>query len=182
MAAIGATAVALVLTIMLLLAALATTLLEQFLGIPYALQEPLLLRAVGAAAVLVGLAFLAWSIRARRPADVVLSTWATLRKLLGSERIEELAGRTEPFVPKGPYRYVRNPMYFGVTAALLGGGVFLGSPTILAWGLLMAAWFWVYLIPFEEKELAALFGESYQEYARRVPKMLPYGRRYEKES
>jgi protein-S-isoprenylcysteine O-methyltransferase Ste14 len=95
--------------------------------------------------------------------------------------MDEREGRAEPFVAEGPYRFTRNPMYFGVSAVLLGAGALLESSTLVVWGALMAAFFWWYLIPFEERELSALFGEGYRLYAARVPKMLPYRKGYDRE-
>jgi protein-S-isoprenylcysteine O-methyltransferase Ste14 len=107
-----------------------------------------------------------------------MSSMVTFRKLLGRGRMDSSERRSEPFVPRGPYAYVRNPMYFGATAAAFGGGLLLGSVTFLLWSLLLFCWFYAYLIPFEERELAALFGPGYAEYVRHVPKMIPYRRKY----
>ena len=35
------------------------------------------------------------------------------------------------FVASGPYRWVRNPMYLGAAAAILGAGLVVGSPAIV---------------------------------------------------
>ncbi len=176
--AIGATMIALIFTLALLLASLLSDLLSWYFGVPPTLSLPVWVRGLGGALLLVGLLFLGWSARVRRPRDVVESSWLTFRKLFRAAEIGNSTGRSEPFKPEGPYAWVRNPMYFGAVSALVGGGALQASTTFLVWGLLMLLWFWAFLVPFEEKELAALFGESYADYARRVPKMFPYGRRY----
>jgi protein-S-isoprenylcysteine O-methyltransferase Ste14 len=178
MAAIGGTLVAAVLVLFLVIAALVMSLVWRFTGVFELFNSPIPLRAVGAAVVFAGLGFLFWTVRVRRPRDLVVSSLATFRKLLRRDRIDSSEGRKEPFVPKGPYAYVRNPMYFGATAAIFGGGLFLGSMIFLLWSFFMFCWFCGYLIPFEERELAVLFGSRYTEYARQVPKMIPYGRKY----
>lgn len=69
-------------------------------------------------------------------------------------------------------------MYFGVVAMSLGIGLADASLVLVSWGLVLACWYWFFLIPFEEKELEALFGASYTNYRRQVPKLFPYGRKY----
>ena len=71
-------------------------------------------------------------------------------------------------------------MYFGVVSVVLGSGLAAASPPLLAWGLVLAGWYWFLLIPFEERELEALFGARYLDYRRQVPKLFPYGRRYDR--
>jgi protein-S-isoprenylcysteine O-methyltransferase Ste14 len=44
--------------------------------------------------------------------------------------------------------------------------------------VVLTCWFWFSQIPFELKELEALFGESYAEYRRQVPKLFPYGKKH----
>lgn len=78
----------------------------------------------------------------------------------------------------GPYRLVRNPMYVGGLAILLGFGLILRSPAIvlLAGGFFLLAHLFVLL--YEEPALEATFGESYREYKRRVGRWLPRPRGY----
>jgi len=54
----------------------------------------------------------------------------------------------------------------------------LGRPIFLFWSLLLAIWFLAVLIPYEESELASLFGDEYRDYRRQMPVLFPYGRRY----
>lgn len=77
----------------------------------------------------------------------------------------------------GPYKWVRNPLYAG--NAVMG----------LGWAL-MVGWYWVFvfiaaflllysiiIIPAEEAFLEDKFGETYREYKRLVPVLIPYPRR-----
>lgn len=75
---------------------------------------------------------------------------------------------TRMLITEGPYRYSRNPMYLGIVMCLSGIALSIGS---------LAAWFspvvfFVFMnvvyIPFEEKNLAALFGGAYDAYCARV--------------
>lgn len=71
-------------------------------------------------------------------------------------------------VVEGPYRFTRNPMYVGMTLAYLGATALVDSwwpllvlPVVL-WTLVRV------VITREEAYLAAIFGEEYEEYRRRV--------------
>src|SRR5574341_1034519 len=71
------------------------------------------------------------------------------------------------------YRYVRNPMYLGVTTIVLGEALVVAS-----WGLFFywAAWFLMvnlFVIGYEEPTLRRRFGAGYEAYTRRVGRWLP---------
>jgi protein-S-isoprenylcysteine O-methyltransferase Ste14 len=76
-------------------------------------------------------------------------------------------------VVHGPYRYVRNPMISGVIFILLAEGMILLSKGHLWWALTFFAINAVYIPLLEEPQLESRFGESYREYRRHVPRMLP---------
>lgn len=77
------------------------------------------------------------------------------------------------FVARGPYRFVRNPMYVGAVTALVGGALAFGSMSILV----LAAVFWglshLMVVFNEEPALERRFGDSYAEYRRQVNRWLP---------
>jgi protein-S-isoprenylcysteine O-methyltransferase Ste14 len=77
------------------------------------------------------------------------------------------------FVPTGPYRYVRNPMYLGAALVLAGYGLFQRSASVvlLAVGFLLAIHLFVLLV--EEPGLERRFGDSYITYKRAVNRWLP---------
>ena len=74
----------------------------------------------------------------------------------------------------GPYAYTRNPLYLG--SVLLGAGFSVAShswiSTALLAGYLLV--FYPAVIRREEKELKALYGAAFVEYAARVPAFLPH--------
>lgn len=80
---------------------------------------------------------------------------------------------TRHLVVGGVYRYVRNPMYVAVVAAILGQAMVLGRPVLLFYalgiGLLQAAFVHYH----EEPELLRRYGEEYATYRRAVPGWLP---------
>lgn len=76
------------------------------------------------------------------------------------------------FVASGPYRYVRNPMYLGAAAVILGAGLAFSSPSIvmLAFAFLMTMH--LFVVVHEEPTLTAKFGVSYQQYRSSVHRWL----------
>ena len=153
-------------------------------GLGYALGHrlsfnlPIFVRLLGLLLLATGVAVLFDVLRYRRPLDILVSTSETFRKMITRKPLGEKSVRTEPLVPKGPCVYVRNPMYFGVVTIPFGLGLLFSSTPLFLWGLVVTCWFWFVEIPFEEKELQALFGDTYTDYRRQVPKLFPYGRKY----
>ncbi len=76
-------------------------------------------------------------------------------------------------VVKGLYHYTRNPMYVGVSFAILGWALFYGSLLILIYSLCMIACFQLLIIYYEEPKLQKLFGHTYETYKITVNRWLP---------
>lgn len=76
-------------------------------------------------------------------------------------------------VVHGPYRYVRNPMISGVLIVILGEALVLLSPSHFWWVLTFFAVNAVYIPFLEEPLLQSRFGDSYTEYRRHVPRLIP---------
>ncbi|MFD1212947.1 methyltransferase family protein, partial [Arthrobacter sp. GCM10027362] len=76
-------------------------------------------------------------------------------------------------VVTGPYRYVRNPIYLGVAAAIAGQSLLLGQRKLLGYGMLVLVPAAVFVRIYEEPELLRTFGEEYGEYRRNVPAWIP---------
>lgn len=77
------------------------------------------------------------------------------------------------FVPSGPYRYVRNPMYLGAALLLAGYGLLEGSASVVLLSLLLLLAAHIFVILVEEPGLERRFGESYLAYRRNVHRWLP---------
>ena len=87
--------------------------------------------------------------------------------------VDELHGRTVapvPFVVRGPYRWVRHPLYSVMI-------VLLWSTAEIRWDRLTmnVAWtLWMILgSVLEERDLVSEFGSTYQAYMREVPMLFP---------
>ncbi|MGE5292389.1 MAG: methyltransferase family protein [Micromonosporaceae bacterium] len=80
---------------------------------------------------------------------------------------------TEHLVVGGLYRYVRNPMYVAVVAAIIGQALLLGRPVLVVYGLLVAAGMWAFAKWYEEPTLLRRFGTEYERYHHAVPGWWP---------
>jgi protein-S-isoprenylcysteine O-methyltransferase Ste14 len=97
-----------------------------------------------------------------------------------------LQGGEHKLITKGPFNYVRHPLY----AILL----FTLPPLMIIWYadmLFIIPWVVIfvisqYVVLLEERGLVKAFGEDYKRYREHVPTLLPYkgagGRRYRKHS
>jgi protein-S-isoprenylcysteine O-methyltransferase Ste14 len=85
----------------------------------------------------------------------------------------------ERLVVGGVYRYVRNPMYVAVLAAIVGQALLLGRLELLLYA--GAAWLVVaaFVRWYEEPTLARRFGADYEAYRRAVPAWWPRLRPWE---
>jgi len=111
---------------------------------------------LGWGAVAAGLALMLWGIA---------TVWAARSTVLPFRPSSRL-------VRRGPYRFTRNPMYVGMSAAYVGGALLvasvwpaLGFPFVL---LVVDA----IVIRREERYLASAFGADYDDYRRRVRRWL----------
>lgn len=77
------------------------------------------------------------------------------------------------FVANGPYRWVRNPVVITLILTVLGEAIVLASPGILVLVLLGMGFAQYQVTRIEEPRLRERFGESYEEYCRRVPRWIP---------
>lgn len=76
-------------------------------------------------------------------------------------------------VVRGLYRYVRNPMYVCIVTILLGEAIGFRS-----WAILLEAGIFIiavqlFITLYEEPVLRRQFGESYENYARKVGRWIP---------
>lgn len=80
---------------------------------------------------------------------------------------------TEQLVVGGLYRYVRNPMYLGVVATIVGQALVLGQPGLLLYAAGVWAAFATFVRLYEEPVLSRRFGGQYDAYRRAVPAWWP---------
>jgi len=77
------------------------------------------------------------------------------------------------FVPHGPYRIVRNPMYVGGVAMLMGWGLLAKSISLLLYAVGVFLLIHAFVVLAEEPGLRNRFGNEYEEFCRAVPRWIP---------
>ena len=68
------------------------------------------------------------------------------------------------------YRFNRNPMYVGVILVLIGWALVTGSLSLYVYAFVVAVVFHLRVVLYEEKEMARLFGEQWEQYRALVPR------------
>jgi protein-S-isoprenylcysteine O-methyltransferase Ste14 len=88
-------------------------------------------------------------------------------------------GTPAPFDPprrlviRGPYRFVRNPMYIGAGLALASAALFYESLPLLGYAGLFFLATHVFVAGYEEPTLRRTFGQDYEAYCRQVRRWWP---------
>ena len=88
-------------------------------------------------------------------------------------------GTPAPFDPprrlvvRGPYRFVRNPMYIGAAIALGGAALSYSSLSLLTYTALFFAATHLLVIFYEEPALGRSFGAEYEAYRHAVRRWVP---------
>jgi len=92
-------------------------------------------------------------------------------------------GTPAPFDPprrlvdRGPYRWVRNPMYLGAALALCGAALLFRALPLAGYAGLFLLAAHLFVVRYEEPTLARLFGADYQAYRGQVGRWWPRRRR-----
>jgi protein-S-isoprenylcysteine O-methyltransferase Ste14 len=76
-------------------------------------------------------------------------------------------------VTRGPYRWIRHPLYTTGIALVVAIGLMAASWFILLFGLITLASIRLVVIPLEERELLTKFGQEYRHYMQRTGRLLP---------
>ena len=133
-----------------------------------------LARTIVIAAVLLALAGLAWAVVALRTFDPF--GLRPIRSHLRNRPAESDPGgpfRAKAFVVRGPYRWVRHPLYSAIIVLLWADPAM--NPARLELAILWTAWIYVGA-QLEEHDLVAEFGDAYRRYRERVPMLIPWRR------
>jgi protein-S-isoprenylcysteine O-methyltransferase Ste14 len=99
-----------------------------------------------------------------------IRTWGT--SYLHASVMHDSKLHTERLVADGPFRHVRNPLYFG--NCLMSFGMGAAMSRIGFFVLVIGMFVFTYRLIFrEESELSESQGEGYREYCAEVPRLLP---------
>ena len=83
---------------------------------------------------------------------------------------------TKRMVVAGPYAHIQHPMALGLLAMAFAEALWLHSPSLGVYALLLTVLANLYLIYIEEPGLEKRFGEDYRAYQAAVPRWLPFRR------
>lgn len=95
---------------------------------------------------------------------------ATLRALRGARTTVSPYGTPSTLVTRGPFAWTRNPGYVGATAIFVGVAMREGSLPALVLLPIALAILDHHVVAAEERRLASLFGDTYATYYRDVPR------------
>ena len=102
---------------------------------------------------------------------VGLAIWA--RFLLGGNWSANVTVKeSHELIQSGPYRFVRHPIYTGISLAIAGTALAVGEVRGLV-ALVFAVAAWRVKWPVEERFMTEQFGDRYVEYRRRVKALIP---------
>jgi len=86
-------------------------------------------------------------------------------------RLRSIDYQPGPFVVRGPYRWVRHPLYSCILV------LFWANPDLtvdqLLFDVLWTGWIWIGTV-LEERDLAREFGDVYRRYQKAVPMLVPW--------
>ena len=74
---------------------------------------------------------------------------------------------------RGPYRFVRNPMYIGAVLVLAGLAIFYQSISVAIYAGLFLLAAHIFVVAYEEPTLRRTFGQEYDAYCVRVRRWWP---------
>jgi protein-S-isoprenylcysteine O-methyltransferase Ste14 len=81
-------------------------------------------------------------------------------------------------VTRGPYAWIRNPLYAGNGVMGLGWAMMAGWAWAGAFAALYLALYLKTIIPYEEKFLLSRFGQEYEDYRKSTPSLFPRMRNF----
>jgi protein-S-isoprenylcysteine O-methyltransferase Ste14 len=138
----------------ILIVVLILTRLRVFRG--HALIDNPWLQGIGLALFVAGLAFAVWA-----------------RVYIGRNWGTPMSQKADPeLVMSGPYRWIRHPIYSGITLAMIGTAVAL-SPFWLAPVVILGGYF-VYSATREERYMTERFPDAYPAYKRSTKMLIPF--------
>jgi len=143
-------------------------------------------RALGAVRLVATFAFVATLVMMARPRPFEVALGFVIAAI--GEGIRFWAAghllKTKELITSGPYRYTRNPLYFGRLLILTGLCIMCRLPYYANWILLAIGYavFFGYYLPRKERvepaRLRAVHGEAYDRYFNAVPALLPTWKAY----
>lgn len=119
----------------------------------------------------IGIAYSVWTV-----ALAVASVWLVAAAVRTLGKQWALAARLvegHKLITEGPYGFVRNPIYTGMLGMLVATRLAMEHWVALDVAVVLFAVGLVIRVRSEEKLLRAAFGKEFEDYAKRVPAVLP---------
>ncbi len=99
--------------------------------------------------------------------------------ILGSYELQKMGKSAEGksfllttvLVDGGIYAVIRHPEYLGSMLLVFGSILISQNWFMLVLGFLLLLWFFVYVLPEEDKHLIEKFGDDYKHYMQKVPRV-----------
>ncbi|MCZ7358352.1 MAG: right-handed parallel beta-helix repeat-containing protein [Candidatus Methanoperedens sp.] len=89
--------------------------------------------------------------------------------------IKEVFIHGNKLIERGPYKFVRHPLYLGWIIGTLGLALSANSLIGLIYSLILAL-ILSYIAEYEEEDSRTRIGDEYGEYMKKVPRLFPFGR------
>jgi len=102
-----------------------------------------------------------------------LAIWCVLTFALIGKGTPALFDPPRRLVIRGPYRYVRNPMYIGAGLAVIGAAIVYHSWALAVYVLVLAVLLNLLVWFYEEPTLTRMFGAEYEAYKAAVSRWIP---------
>jgi Phospholipid methyltransferase len=104
-------------------------------------------------------------------------SWCARLHIVASPGSFEMKRTPRYLLVRGPYTFTRNPIYLSGMAIWLGWVIFYGSVAVFVGFVVVWGSVAFLVVPWEERELEARFGEAYLRYKNNVPRWLGKTRR-----
>jgi protein-S-isoprenylcysteine O-methyltransferase Ste14 len=103
-----------------------------------------------------------------------LLSWTGSRALGRQWRIDAGLSSDHKLIMAGPYRFVRHPIYTSMLCVLLATGFVVTPLRLFLAALILFIVGTEIRVRIEDRLLASQFGDTFQEYRRRVPAYIPF--------
>ena len=113
-----------------------------------------------------------WAGAALTLAGLLFTVWARVHLGRNWSGIVTLK-RDHELITSGPYKFVRHPIYSGLLLAFVGSAVARGEWRGIV-AVALAFWAFWRKLRIEERWMREQFGAAYDEYAQRVPALVPF--------
>jgi protein-S-isoprenylcysteine O-methyltransferase Ste14 len=88
-----------------------------------------------------------------------------------NKRGKAVEGEITILVDSGIFAVIRHPFYLGVIMLVSASMLISQHWLTLILGVPVLAWFFLYALPWEDKELIEIFGDDYKRYIKKVPRI-----------